>query len=126
MIRQEDVARANRRRKLQLTALWVAAALALCGAIIGGLPGEDSALPTGAVLDREHRGEQLVKLGGCADCHTPVAYDAELGMPAPRVDRALSGHPQDAPDPVSSLDGADQAVIGATSTSFRVPFGVVY
>lgn len=72
------------------------------------------------------RGEALVKMGGCSDCHTPMAFDAKLGMPVPQMDRFLSGHPEGAPDPSANPGKGDQAVIGPTFTSFRLPFGVVY
>jgi len=72
------------------------------------------------------RGRRLVSIGGCNDCHTPMKFDAELGMPVPDMTRMLSGHPQGAPDPASALGGHDIAVIGPTFTSFRLPFGVVY
>jgi hypothetical protein len=71
------------------------------------------------------RGAQLVKLGGCGDCHTPMRFDERLGMPVPRMDRLLSGHPEGAPEP-QSQPAAGEGVIGATFTSFRLPFGVVY
>ncbi|MDB4935192.1 MAG: putative diheme cytochrome c-553 [Labilithrix sp.] len=76
--------------------------------------------------DLVKRGEQLVKMGGCSDCHTPMAFDAKLGIPVPQMDRFLSGHPEGAPDPSASPGKNDQAVIGPTFTSFRLPFGVVY
>jgi hypothetical protein len=38
----------------------------------------------------------------------------------------LSGHPVGAPEPAGQPGTGDQAVIGATFTSFRLPFGVVY
>ncbi|MGH7296429.1 MAG: c-type cytochrome [Polyangiaceae bacterium] len=76
--------------------------------------------------DPVHRGEVLVKAGGCNDCHTPMTFDAKLGMPVPRMDRMLSGHPEGAPPPASKLTEGDQAVIGPTFTSFRLPFGVAY
>ena len=72
------------------------------------------------------RGASLVKMGGCSDCHTPMVFDAKLGMPVPQMDRFLSGHPEGAPDPSASPGQGDQAVIGPTFTSFRLPFGVVY
>ena len=55
-----------------------------------------------------------------------MKFDPELGMPVPDMTRMLSGHPQGAPDPASTLSGHDMAVIGPTFTSFRLPFGVVY
>jgi hypothetical protein len=39
------------------------------------------------------RGEYLVTIGGCHDCHTPLAMGPN--GPAPDMKRALSGHPQD-------------------------------
>jgi hypothetical protein len=72
------------------------------------------------------RGEFLVRVGGCEDCHTPLKLDPKIGMPVRIPGRMLSGHPDGAPDPRSSLADTDQAVIGPTFTSFRLPFGVVY
>jgi mono/diheme cytochrome c family protein len=76
--------------------------------------------------DMVKHGEQLVRIGGCSDCHTPMAFDPKIGMPVPQMDRFLSGHPEGAPDPTASPGKNDQAVIGPTFTSFRLPFGVVY
>jgi len=77
-------------------------------------------------LDPVKRGETLVHAGACNDCHTPMKLDEKLGMPVPQMDRMLSGHPEGAPDPATTLAEGDQAVIGPTFTSFRLPFGVVY
>jgi mono/diheme cytochrome c family protein len=82
--------------------------------------------PAAEHVDPVKRGEQLVKMGGCTDCHTPMAFDPKLGMPVPKMERFLSGHPEGAPDPQASPGQGDQAVIGPTFTSFRAPFGVVY
>jgi mono/diheme cytochrome c family protein len=75
---------------------------------------------------RVERGKVLVGIGGCTDCHTPVRLDPSIGLPVPQMDRFLSGHPQGAPAPKSQLAAGDNAVIGPTFTSFRLPFGVVY
>jgi hypothetical protein len=80
----------------------------------------------GAAPDAIERGRQLVSMGGCNDCHTPMKFDPEIGMPVPDMSRMLSGHPEGAPDPASNLAGHDLAAIGPTFTSFRLPFGVVY
>ena len=72
------------------------------------------------------RGRQLVSIGGCNDCHTPMKFDPEIGMPVPDMTRMLSGHPEGAPEAASTLSGHDLAAIGPTFTSFRLPFGVVY
>jgi mono/diheme cytochrome c family protein len=84
------------------------------------------AAPEAPKVDPVKRGEQLVKIGGCGDCHTPMAFDPKLGMPVPVKERMLSGHPEGAPDPAANPGQGDQAVIGPTFTAFRAPFGVVY
>jgi hypothetical protein len=71
------------------------------------------------------RGRQLVASHACTDCHTPMKFDARLGMPVPDQDRFLSGHPSGAPVPASLSPGTGLA-IGETNTSFRFPFGAVY
>src|SRR3569623_2095167 len=75
---------------------------------------------------RVARGQMLVSIGGCNDCHTPMKFDPAQGMPVHDKTRLLSGHPQGAPHPASALSGHDNAVSGPTFTSFRLPFGVVY
>ena len=72
------------------------------------------------------RGELLVKLGGCSDCHTPMKFDEARHMPVPDMTRFLSGHPEGAPDPTAAPGQGDQAVIGPTFTSFKTAFGIVY
>jgi mono/diheme cytochrome c family protein len=72
------------------------------------------------------RGRQLVSIGGCNDCHTPMKFDPEIGMPVPDMSRMLSGHPEGAPEPSTPLTGHDNAVIGPTFTSFKAPFGIVF
>lgn len=83
-----------------------------------------AAAPT--VAQQVERGRQLVSIGGCNDCHTPMKFDAEIGMPVPDMSRMLSGHPEGAPEPSSAITGHDNAVIGPTFTSFKAPFGVVF
>jgi len=72
------------------------------------------------------RGKDLVSLGGCNHCHTPMYLDPKVGMPVPDMTRRLSGHPEGGGDPQAMPGEQDQAVIGPTFTSFRAPFGVVY
>lgn len=104
--------------------------LLLCGAC-GAPPSEPEAVrPETATTSNPQlqvaRGGDLVRFAGCSDCHTPMKFDPELGSPVPDLSRAFSGHPQGAPDPSGSPGEGDQAVIGSTFTSFRLPFGVVY
>ena len=85
-----------------------------------------SAAPSPTNADLVARGEMLVTTGMCHDCHTPMKFDKDIGMPVPDMTRMLSGHPEGAPDPAGAMAGQDQAVIGPTFTSFKLPFGIVY
>lgn len=89
------------------------------------VPAAAAAAPSGDA-QRVARGAQLVSLGGCGDCHTPMRFEPTLNMPVPNRALLLSGHPVGAPDPNGEPGKGDQGVIGATFTSFRLPFGVVY
>jgi hypothetical protein len=89
-------------------------------------PADAPATSQAAAADAVARGRLLVSVGGCNDCHTPMKFDAELGMPVPDMTRMLSGHPEGAPEVSSTLTGHDLAIIGPTFTSFRLPFGVVH
>jgi hypothetical protein len=91
---------------------------------VADAPWQAEAEPSQADLIK--RGEQLVRLGGCHDCHTPMKFDPKLGMPVPQMERMLSGHPEGGPEPQSQPGQHDQAVIGPSFTSFRLPFGTVY
>lgn len=71
------------------------------------------------------RGEYLVEIMGCHDCHTPM----KLGPNGPEPDRAraLSGHPEDAPAPPAvTLPQGYLALIGASFTSFTGPWGTSF
>jgi len=71
-----------------------------------------------------NRGQYLVTLGGCNDCHTPM----KLGPngPEPDMTRRLSGHPQNLSMPPAKA-AAPWAWTGAiTNTAFAGPWGVSY
>jgi Cytochrome c len=72
------------------------------------------------------RGQQLVAVGGCMDCHTPLKMGAN--GPEPDMTRLLSGHPQEftAPPPKLPPDGPWNWVGAATSTAFAGPWGISY
>jgi len=72
------------------------------------------------------RGQQLVSMGGCADCHTPKRFDPKLGMPVPDMTRFLSGHPEGAPDPQAQPGQTDMAVIGSEGPMEDPAFGKVW
>jgi hypothetical protein len=73
------------------------------------------------------RGEYLVTVIGCNDCHTPLKMNAQ-GMPEPDMSRMLSGHPESlAMPPAPKLDPGPWMWIGsATNTAFAGPWGVTY
>jgi mono/diheme cytochrome c family protein len=72
------------------------------------------------------RGEHLVKLGGCGDCHTPVKM-GENG-PEPDAARHLSGHPSALVMPAAPElpEGPWVAVVGATMTAWNGPWGTSF
>lgn len=105
-----------------ITTLLACAALLGCSVARG--TGDARAEPSHDELVK--RGGQLVSMGSCNDCHTPMKLDPKLGMPVPDMTRMLSGHPVGAPEPAGQPGVGDQAVISATFTSFRLPFGTVY
>jgi mono/diheme cytochrome c family protein len=75
---------------------------------------------------RVKRGEYLVNIMGCHDCHTPW----KMGPKGPEMDmsRALSGHPADlAMPPAPKLpDGPWQWVGAGSMTAFAGPWGVSF
>jgi hypothetical protein len=72
------------------------------------------------------RGDYLVRITGCNDCHTPWKMNTAKGAPEPDMSRMLSGHPEGGMDPVGKHTLPDMAVIGPSFTSFAMPFGIVY
>ena len=69
------------------------------------------------------RGERLVGMLGCKDCHTPLGQD---GKPIPG--RELTGHPENVPlpkwDPTMIASHNAIATFGVTATAFAGPWGV--
>ncbi|HYK01866.1 MAG TPA: c-type cytochrome [Thermoanaerobaculia bacterium] len=79
-----------------------------------------------AAEERVARGEYLVNIGGCNDCHTPF----KLGPngPEPDMSRRLSGHPEAlVMPPAPKLPNGPWVWLGAgTNTAFAGPWGVSY
>ena len=78
-------------------------------------------------VDRIKRGEYLVTIGGCNDCHTPWKM-GEHG-PGPDMSRMLSGHPQDFPvqnAPKHESGGPWMMSAAATNTAWAGPWGVSF
>ena len=84
------------------------------------VPAQDSAASA-----QVKRGEYLVSIAGCHDCHTPWVMGS--GGPEPDMKRALSGHPQDltitAP---ASVSPPWSGAMTPTSTGWSGPWGVSF
>ena len=97
-------------------ALWiVAAALAMPSA----------AMAQGDTAAQVKRGEYLVTIGLCNDCHTPLVKGPD--GPAPDMKRMLSGHPQDLV--VKGPATLSEPWVGAMSptlTAWSGPWGVSF
>jgi mono/diheme cytochrome c family protein len=72
------------------------------------------------------RGEYLVTIGGCHDCHTPMKMGAK--GPEPDMGKMLSGHPAELKmPPAPDLGKGPWLWAGAaTNTAFAGPWGVTY
>lgn len=82
---------------LVVAALVVGAALVHCTQNSGDPSLQAGENPEQATPEQVKRGEYLVTIGGCNDCHSPKIM-TEHG-PEPDPTRLLSGHPSDAPLP---------------------------
>lgn len=75
--------------------------------------------------DKVARGEYLVTTSGCHDCHTPFIMGPN--GPEPDMDRALSGHPQDAViEAPAVLQEPWASAANATNTAWSGPWGVSF
>jgi mono/diheme cytochrome c family protein len=105
------------------TAVWVAAAALLTGAAAGAC----TARPTSAAsTPPAQRGEYLVRVGGCNDCHTPLKMGPK--GPEPDMSRMLSGHPEAfvIGEPNSPPNDRWLMLAAATGTAFSGPWGVSF
>jgi mono/diheme cytochrome c family protein len=111
------------------TQLIAIAALVALSAIVAAASGSRTAPGTRKAPGRAEqlrRGEYLVTIGGCHDCHTPWAIQ-EDGTPGPDMSRALSGHPEQLPLQRAAIATEGWGWAGAaTNTAFSGPWGVSF
>jgi hypothetical protein len=105
------------------TFVWMGGAGALAVAVVAG-----SALAAPRQQARSaavRRGEYLVTIGGCNDCHTPWKMGPR--GPEPDMSRMLSGHPEDVAisAPPASAQPWGIAVV-STFTAWSGPWGVSF
>jgi mono/diheme cytochrome c family protein len=95
---------------------------------VSGMPAEmpSPTIPAATASDPVARGEYLVRIMACNDCHTPWTMTPQ--GPEPDMTRALSGHPQDMPvTPPPALEQGPWVWAGAgTNTAFAGPWGVSF
>lgn len=112
------------------TATLVLALLALAAAMLTAVlaPSAGAAEPQELTppADQVSRGEYLVTVTGCGDCHTPMKM-GDNG-PEPDTARLLSGHPEGLamPAPPELPAGPWIWVGSGTNTAFAGPWGVSY
>jgi len=88
--------------------------------VLGGTNAK-SGQKTGALVKR---GEYLVTLGGCTDCHTPKKI-TERGV-EDDMSRFLSGHPEGAKLPAPNLPPGPWFAATAGMTAWTGPWGISY
>ena len=92
-------------------------------------PAETAAPPAMTKQDSVKRGEYLVMIMGCHDCHSPKIF-TQTGEMMYDTTRLLSGHPAGSPDPTLGKKGStapqEGLVLGADLTSYIGPWGHSY
>jgi cytochrome c553 len=102
----------------------LASAVALCMPVVAAAQGKAKAP---AKSKQVQRGEYLVNIGQCHDCHTPKKMGPE--GPEPDMSLMLSGHPQDLKvSPLTLKDPANPWIIGFnfTMTAAAGPWGTSF
>jgi mono/diheme cytochrome c family protein len=113
--------------KRTMTTLLLVTACAL--AVVLATSSAKGTKPAPAALAKQSqvaRGEYLVTIGGCNDCHTPFKMGPK--GPEPDMSRMLSGHPQQVvmPPPPKLANGPWAWSGAITNTAFAGPWGISY
>lgn len=114
----------------QLFTIFLAIGLAVSlTAVVNSSYGSKPVVANKPAFDKQaqiQRGEYLVTIGGCNDCHTPWIMGPK--GPEPDMTRSLSGHPQqfviDTPAQIRSDKWGWSGAL--TNTAFSGPWGVSF
>lgn len=116
----------TRHKLIQFPSAWSLFSVALIVLALSGCEVNHEAIAEAEKKERIARGEYLVSISGCHDCHTPHVL-GPAGV-HPDMSRALSGHPASfeiAAPP--SFDAPEWAWAGTpTNTAFAGPWGVSF
>lgn len=111
-------------KRRSILSLGLLAVLGLTALVHGEKPAP-SPVETPAANTQVARGEYLVKIMACNDCHTPWTMGPQ--GPEPDMSRMLSGHSQDmAVTPPAPLKAPWVMVGAGTNTAFAGPWGVSF
>lgn len=103
--------------------LMLASAVAVAVPLVAVAQGKAPAKPK--MSKQAQRGEYLVRVSGCHDCHTPLAMGPQ--GPAPDMTKMLSGHPEGMQLPPPPAPSGPWIVsFVATNTAAAGPWGVSY
>jgi mono/diheme cytochrome c family protein len=121
----------NRNTRTQTFAIAVATIIASLAVIVAANASRTAPLSQQPKkmtrTEQIRRGEYLVTIGGCNDCHTPWIMQPD-GNPGPDMSRSLSGHPQQFPieSPAQLTSDRFAVAIAPTNTAFSGPWGVSF
>ena len=119
----------NARLLLAILVTSIAIASWACQDGVAETPDAPSEVAAETPLDRAAmiaRGEYLVTVGGCHDCHTPWKPNGQGGA-EPDMSRALSGHPADIDvGEAPPAEGIWVTAVAGTMTAWRGPWGTTF
>jgi mono/diheme cytochrome c family protein len=119
----------NRSKQLFTLLLVVGVAISLTIVVTSSYGSKRVEVASKPVIDKAaqvQRGQYLVTIGGCNDCHTPWIMGPK--GPEPDKTRALSGHPANFPitQPAQAQSEKWGFTAAATNTAFSGPWGVSF
>jgi mono/diheme cytochrome c family protein len=117
----------NRKDTMTLSAAALVASLAVIAVANASRPVAAPKTVRFSRTEQVKRGQYLVTIGGCNDCHTPWIIQPD-GKPGPDMSRSLSGHPQSfrITEPAQLNSDRFAVATAPTNTAFSGPWGVSF